>query len=72
VPTLERQVEAVLKEKYSKPGNVYMGIPHRLDRPVSVALSSPGIRKPRPAGRAVRERQVKKLYWALVERFPTH
>jgi len=28
-------VAAYLKEKYSKPGNVFVGVPHRLDRPVS-------------------------------------
>src|SRR5437773_2706296 len=35
IPTLETQVKAYLKERYNKPGNVYLGIPHRLDRPVS-------------------------------------
>ena len=35
VPTLEAMVKAYLKERYHKPGNVYLGIPHRLDRPVS-------------------------------------
>ena len=35
IPTLESQVKAFLKERYHKPGNVYLGIPHRLDRPVS-------------------------------------
>ena len=34
VPTLEAMVKAYLKEKYHKPGNVYLGVPHRLDRPV--------------------------------------
>ena len=35
IPTLEAMVKAYLKERYHKPGNVYLGIPHRLDRPVS-------------------------------------
>ena len=35
IPTLEAQVRAYIKRKYAKPGNVYLGIPHRLDRPVS-------------------------------------
>src|SRR6516164_4599166 len=35
VPTLEAQVKAYLKDRYHKAGNVYLGIPHRLDRPVS-------------------------------------
>ena len=33
--TLAEDVKAYLKEKYSKPGNVFLGIPHRLDRPTS-------------------------------------
>ena len=32
---LSETVAAYLKEKYSKPGNVFVGVPHRLDRPVS-------------------------------------
>ena len=35
VPTLEAMVKAYIKDRYNKPGNVYLGIPHRLDRPVS-------------------------------------
>ena len=35
MPTLEAMVKAYLKDRYNKPGNVYLGIPHRLDRPVS-------------------------------------
>ena len=33
--TLAEDVKSYLKEKYNKPGNVYLGIPHRLDRPTS-------------------------------------
>ena len=35
VPSLEARVREYIKRTYSKPGNVYLGIPHRLDRPVS-------------------------------------
>ena len=35
IPSLEGMVKAYLKERYHKAGNVYLGIPHRLDRPVS-------------------------------------
>ncbi len=35
VPSLEAMVKAYIKERYNKPGNVYLGVPHRLDRPVS-------------------------------------
>jgi 23S rRNA pseudouridine1911/1915/1917 synthase len=69
VPTLERQVKQYLKEKYHKPGNVYLGIPHRLDRPASGVMVF--ARNSKAAARLAeqfRERQVKKIYWALVER----
>jgi len=32
VPSLEAMVKAYLKDKHQKPGNVYLGVPHRLDR----------------------------------------
>jgi 23S rRNA pseudouridine1911/1915/1917 synthase len=34
IPSLEAEVKAYIKEKYAKPAGVYLGIPHRLDRPV--------------------------------------
>jgi 23S rRNA pseudouridine1911/1915/1917 synthase len=71
VPTLERQVKQYLKEKYAKPGNVYLGIPHRLDRPVSgVVVFARNSKAAARLAEQFRERQVKKLYWALVERPP--
>jgi 23S rRNA pseudouridine1911/1915/1917 synthase len=38
VPSLEALIKAHIKEKYAKPAGVYLGIPHRLDRPVSGAI----------------------------------
>ncbi len=35
VPSLEVLVRAYIKERYRKTGNVYVGVPHRIDRPVS-------------------------------------
>src|SRR5262245_23601615 len=69
VPTLERQVKQFLKEKYQKPGNVYLGIPHRLDRPASgVVVFARNSKAAARLAEQFRERQVTKLYWALVER----
>ena len=71
VPTLERQVRSYLKEKYQKPGNVYLGIPHRLDRPVSGVILF--TRNSKAAGRMAeqfRERQVRKIYWGITSREP--
>ncbi len=68
IPTLESMVKAYLKEKYHKPGNVYLGIPHRLDRPVSgVVVFARNTKAARRIAEQFQERRVRKLYWALVE-----
>jgi 23S rRNA pseudouridine1911/1915/1917 synthase len=68
VPTLEAQVKAYLKERYHKPGNVYLGIPHRLDRPVSgVVLFARNTKAARRLAEQFQGRQVIKVYWAAVE-----
>src|SRR5437660_10156250 len=68
VPTLESQVKAYLKEKYHKSGNVYLGIPHRIDRPVSgVVLFARNTKAARRLAEQFQQRQVTKVYWAAVE-----
>lgn len=66
--TLDRQVKGFLKEKYKKPGNVFLGVVHRLDRVVSGVLLY--ARNSKAAGRLAeqfREGGVEKVYWAVVE-----
>jgi 23S rRNA pseudouridine1911/1915/1917 synthase len=66
--TLDRQVKQYLKEKYRKPGNVFLGVVHRLDRPVSGVLLY--ARNSKSAGRLAeqfREGTVEKTYWGVVE-----
>jgi 23S rRNA pseudouridine1911/1915/1917 synthase len=71
IPTLESQVKAYLKERYQKPGNVYLGIPHRLDRPVSgVVLFARNTKAARRLAEQFQEHQVAKVYWAVVEAAP--
>jgi 23S rRNA pseudouridine1911/1915/1917 synthase len=71
IPTLEAMVKAYLKERYHKPGNVYLGIPHRLDRPVSgVVLFARNSKAARRLAEQFQTRQVRKVYWAIVE--PSH
>jgi 23S rRNA pseudouridine1911/1915/1917 synthase len=68
IPTLEAMAKAYLKDRYQKAGNVYLGIPHRLDRPVSgVVLFARNTKAARRLAEQFRERQVRKTYWALVE-----
>jgi 23S rRNA pseudouridine1911/1915/1917 synthase len=68
IPTLEAMVKAYLKERYHKPGNVYLGIPHRLDRPVSgVVVFARNTKAARRLAEQFAQRQVRKVYWAVVE-----
>jgi 23S rRNA pseudouridine1911/1915/1917 synthase len=69
IPTLEAMVKAYLKDRYHKPGNVYLGIPHRLDRPVSgVVLFARNTKAARRLAEQFQTHQVRKVYWAIVER----
>ena len=71
IPTLEAQVRAYLKDTYQKAGNVYLGIPHRLDRPVSgVVLFAKTSKAAARLAEQFRERQVRKIYWGLIEGTP--
>src|SRR2546425_2615898 len=68
IPTLESMVKAYLKEKYHKLGGVYLGIPHRLDRPVSgVVVFARNTKAARRLAEQFKSRQVRKVYWAVVE-----
>jgi 23S rRNA pseudouridine1911/1915/1917 synthase len=68
IPTLEAMAKAYLKEKYHKAGNVYLGIPHRLDRPVSgVVVFARNTKAARRLAEQFQQRQVRKVYWAAVE-----
>jgi 23S rRNA pseudouridine1911/1915/1917 synthase len=67
IPTLEALAKAYLKERYAKKGNVYLGIPHRLDRPVSgVVLFARNTKAARRLAEQFQTRQVGKVYWAVV------
>ncbi len=67
-PSLEGMVKEYLKERYHKAGNVYLGIPHRLDRPVSgVVLFARSSKAAARLAEQFRERHVAKVYWAAVE-----
>src|SRR3984893_4494431 len=69
IPTLESMAKKYLKEKYAKRGNVYLGIPHRLDRPVSgVVVFARNTKAAQRLAAQFQERQVRKVYWAVVER----
>ena len=65
-------VKDFLKKKYNKPGNVYIGLPHRLDRPTSGVLILAKTSKilPRLNRLFQNKGNVKKTYWAVVDNRP--
>ncbi len=66
--TVDRAVKAYLKEKYHKPGNVFLGVVHRLDKPVSgVLLFARTSKAAARLSEQFREGSVEKVYWAVVE-----
>src|SRR3984893_11540125 len=68
IPTLEAMVKEYLKAKYHKAGNVYLGIPHRLDRPVSgVVLFARNSKAASRLAEQFQKHQVRKVYWAVVD-----
>ncbi len=70
-PTLLEAAKAYLKEKYHKPGRVYLGLVHRLDRVTSgVIIFAKTSKAARRLSQAFREGQVQKYYLAVVEGGP--
>lgn len=70
VPLLER-VREYLRVKYQKPGNVFCGLVHRIDRPVSGAVVFAKTSKALSRmNELVKVRDISKVYWAIVERAP--
>lgn len=67
------EVKEYLKQKYNKPGNVFLGMLHRLDRPVSgVILFAKTSKGASRLSEQFREHAVKKTYHALVKGVPTN
>ena len=69
--TAADQVKKYIKEKYDKPGDVFLGVVHRLDRPASgvciFARTSKGLER---LNRLFAERKVEKNYWAVTSQRP--
>ncbi|REH46570.1 ribosomal large subunit pseudouridine synthase D [Tenacibaculum gallaicum] len=64
-------VKEYIKEKYNKPGNVFLGTVHRLDRPTSgiviYARTSKALER---LNKMLRDKTIKKTYWAVVQQQP--
>jgi len=68
---LSETVAHWLKEKYDKPGNVFIGVTHRLDRPVSgVVLFAKTTKALTRLNEMFKAGEIKKTYWAIVKNQP--
>ncbi|MBL6446798.1 RluA family pseudouridine synthase [Fulvivirga sp. 29W222] len=69
--TLAEEGKAYIKKEYNKPGAVFLGVIHRLDRPVSgtvvMARTSKALER---MNKAFKERQIEKTYWAITTHRP--
>lgn len=69
--TLADDVKEYLKVTYNKPGNVYLGIPHRLDRPTSgIVVYTKTEKALIRMNEMFKGSGVQKTYWAIVDRLP--
>jgi len=67
-PTLVDWAQGYLRKRYNKPGNVYVGLVHRLDRPVSgVVLLARTSKAAARLAEQFKKGLVEKVYWAVVE-----
>lgn len=68
---LPEKVKLWIKEKYKKPGNVFLGVVHRLDRPTSgVVVFAKTSKALSRMNKMFQEKQIQKTYWAIVEKKP--
>ncbi|MBL7473769.1 RluA family pseudouridine synthase [Robertkochia sediminum] len=68
---LSEVVKEYIKEKYNKPGNVYLGVVHRLDRPTSGVVLFAKTSKALPRlNKLFKEKETQKTYWAVVQEAP--
>lgn len=68
---MSEEVKQYIKVKYNKPGEVYLGVTHRLDRPVSgVVLFARTSKALTRLNEMFRDKQMTKIYWAIVKAAP--
>ncbi len=68
---LEDEIKAFIRERDEKPGNVFLGVVHRIDRPVSgaVLFAKTGKALAR-LNEMLKNREFRKIYWAITDRRP--
>lgn len=68
---ISEELKRYIKEKYHKPGEVFLGVAHRLDRPVSgVVLFARTSKALTRLNEMFRNQEIEKTYWAIVQNRP--
>jgi len=68
---LSEVVKEYLKDKYNKPGKVFLGVVHRLDRPTSgIVIFSKTSKALVRLNKMLREKTINKTYWAIIKNKP--
>ncbi|MBT8271578.1 MAG: RluA family pseudouridine synthase [Bacteroidia bacterium] len=68
---LSEILKSYIKEKYHKPGNVYLGVPHRLDRPTTgIVVFTKTSKALSRISKLFSQGQIQKTYWAVVKERP--
>ena len=68
---LPEYIKDYLREKYNKPGNIFCGVIHRLDRPVTgIVIFAKTSKALARMNQLFRDKDIQKTYWALVENKP--
>lgn len=68
---LSEKVKEYIKKRYGKPGEVFLGVTHRIDRPVSgVVLFARTSKALSRLNEMFRDKEIKKTYWAVVKNAP--
>ncbi|OIQ41796.1 MAG: RNA pseudouridine synthase [Bacteroidetes bacterium MedPE-SWsnd-G1] len=68
---LNEIVKSYIKDKYDKPGNVYLGTVHRLDRPTTgVVIFAKTSKALERLNKMLRDKNINKTYWAVVKNEP--
>lgn len=70
---LSEKAKNYIKEKYKKPGAVFLGVTHRIDRPVSgIVIFARTSKSLERMNALFRDKRIQKTYWAVVKKAPPH
>lgn len=68
---LSEKVKRYIKQKYNKPGDVFIGTPHRIDRPTSgIVMFAKTTKSLTRLNKMFQDKEIQKTYWAIVKNPP--